>query len=119
MLASNELVFARVASKFRSLCGSLLPSMTLTLSKTKGCASEGLAIHFTRATGGAGERPGDAAADSSPYSSSSLEQLSGGQRTLVSLALLLSAAHEGAHSSVLLLDEVDAALDEHIQVREL
>ena len=45
---------------------------------------------------------------------SSLEQLSGGQRTLISLALLLATANaECSNSHLLLLDEVDAALDEH------
>ena len=43
-------------------------------------------------------------------------QRAGGQRTLVSLAVLLAAAQVESHSSVLLLDEVDAALDEHNQV---
>jgi hypothetical protein len=45
---------------------------------------------------------------------SNLEQLSGGQRTLISLALLLAIANTGcSNSQLLLLDEVDAALDEH------
>jgi hypothetical protein len=38
--------------------------------------------------------------------SESLGALSGGQRTLVALALLLAAARAGAHSSVFLMDEV-------------
>ena len=49
--------------------------------------------------------------------SSGLGQLSGGQRTLVSLALLLAAARAGSRSSLFVMDEVDAALDEHNQVK--
>jgi hypothetical protein len=48
---------------------------------------------------------------------SSLQQLSGGQRTLVSLAFLLATGRAGCSSRLLLLDEVDAALDEHNQRR--
>lgn len=40
---------------------------------------------------------------------------SGGQRTLVSVALLLAVSAAGARSRVVLMDEVDAALDEHNQ----
>lgn len=47
----------------------------------------------------------------------SLGQLSGGQRTLVSLAMLLAVARAGNSSRLFLLDEVDAALDEHNQAR--
>jgi chromosome segregation ATPase len=47
-----------------------------------------------------------------------LGQLSGGQRTLVSLAMLLAVACAGGSSTgLLLLDEVDAALDEHNTAR--
>lgn len=53
-----------------------------------------------------------------------LGSLSGGQRTLISLAALLAAARAagggggGAGGSALyILDEADAALDEHNQVR--
>lgn len=46
-----------------------------------------------------------------------LGQLSGGQQTLVSLAMLLAVARAGNSSRLFLLDEVDAALDEHNQAR--
>ena len=46
-----------------------------------------------------------------------LGQLSGGQRTLVSLAMLLAVARTGSACGLLLLDEVDAALDEVNQAR--
>lgn len=47
----------------------------------------------------------------------SLGQLSGGQQTLVSLAMLLAVARSGNGSSLFLMDEIDAALDEHNQAR--
>jgi ABC-type Mn2+/Zn2+ transport system ATPase subunit len=46
-----------------------------------------------------------------------LGQLSGGQRTLVSLAMLLAVARAGGTCGLLLLDEIDAALDEFNQAR--
>ncbi len=48
--------------------------------------------------------------------SASLGQLSGGQRSLASLALLLAVARAGRRCSLFLMDEVDAALDEANQV---
>ena len=65
----------------------------------------------------AGDNSSSAVSATAAAGLGSLEQLSGGQRSLVSLSLLLAAAQEGSHSSVLLLDEVDAALDENNQVR--
>jgi ATPase subunit of ABC transporter with duplicated ATPase domains len=62
----------------------------------------------------------DSDSDSEPDSSqwfTSLGQLSGGQQTLVSLAMLLAVARSGNGSSLFLLDEIDAALDEHNQAR--
>lgn len=46
-----------------------------------------------------------------------LAMLSGGQRTLVSMAMLLAVARAGNGSRLILLDEADAALDEHNQAR--
>lgn len=62
---------------------------------------------------------GAAAAESNGSSQwhTSLSQLSGGQQTLVSLAMLLAVARSGNGSGLFLLDEVDAALDEHNQAR--
>ena len=45
-----------------------------------------------------------------------LEELSGGQRTLLKLSLLLAVAHHRP-SLFILLDEVDAALDEANTIR--
>ena len=64
----------------------LLPSLSITLVKTKACASQGLEVNLHR-------NSMMAVKEGLPsLTSGSLEQLSGGQRTLVSLALLLSAA---------------------------
>lgn len=56
-------------------------------------------------------------ADSVPSWQANLGQLSGGQRTLVSLAMLLAVARTGSACGLLLLDEIDAALDEVNQAR--
>ena len=67
----------------------LLPSLTITLVKTHTCASQGLEVKIQRNCAMmASMQKGDL--------TGSLEQLSGGQRTLVSLALLLSAAQVGS-----------------------
>lgn len=72
----------------------------------------------------AADAAADAPADSSPTTAAAatvwhtnLGQLSGGQRTLVSLAMLLAVARTGSSCGLLLLDEVDAALDEVNQAR--
>jgi len=56
-------------------------------------------------------------ADAGPRWQTNLGQLSGGQRTLVSLAMLLAVARTGSACGLLLLDEIDAALDEVNQAR--
>ena len=150
VLQVNERVLVQVSDRFTQLCGMLIPSLHIALTKTHACASQGLAVTVKRSVvgrGGPGRDRGEDAsgwrevekeaedadmgvavneAEDNPSSAvsataaaglGSLEQLSGGQRSLVSLSLLLAAAQEGSHSSVLLLDEVDAALDENNQVR--
>lgn len=97
VLRINEEVFLSVADRFSELCLMLLPSLKINLVKTKECASQGLAVTIKHSK------------DEGRFG---LEQLSGGQRSLVSLSLLVAAAQEGSHSSALLLDEIDAALDE-------
>ena len=119
-----------VEKKFSELCGKQLPSLTLSLVRQPGpsasssSAPSGATVQFVRAkldtsseaaAGGKGGKGSGCDEGSAPQGT--LEQLSGGQRTLVSLALFLASAWAGSHSSVLLMDEVDAALDEHNQVR--
>jgi ABC-type glutathione transport system ATPase component len=68
----------------------------------------------------AADSDSDSDSESEPDSSqwfTSLGQLSGGQQTLVSLAMLLAVARSGNGSSLFLMDEIDAALDEHNQAR--
>ena len=81
----NERVFERVSKSFKELCGMLLPSLSITLSKKHACASQGIEVTVQRNAMQIMKRDSDCL-------TGSLEQLSGGQRTLVSLALLLSAA---------------------------
>jgi hypothetical protein len=70
--------------------------------------------------GGADQQGGLIAGGGGGSWQSDLSPLSGGQRTLVSLALLLAVARAAAAKDsgggLLVLDEVDAALDEHNQV---
>jgi ABC-type transport system involved in cytochrome bd biosynthesis fused ATPase/permease subunit len=70
-------------------------------------------LHPSRAdNGSAGRQQGR----QQPWQTS-LSMLSGGQRTLVSLAMLLAVSRAGNSSGLFLLDEVDAALDEHNTAR--
>ncbi len=98
-------MFLSVAERFKALCAMMMPSMICSLVKVHECASKGLVINCSM----------QGAAIQTIPTSGSLEQLSGGQRTLASLALLLATAQHGNPSSILLLDEVDAALDERNQ----
>ena len=107
VLKINEEVYLQVSDRFSELCLMLLPSLNITLAKTRESASQGLSVSVRSNLGA-----GDSTSMASLEGSFGLEQLSGGQRSLVSLALLVAAAQEGSHSSVILLDEVDAALDE-------
>ncbi|EFJ47136.1 hypothetical protein VOLCADRAFT_105201 [Volvox carteri f. nagariensis] len=131
VLAANTAVFNAVRRRFVSLCGRLLPSLDLDLTAPYGCASRGVVVRFRRHN-----RPdrdpdgGDADGTEADGGSrggwtEELGQLSGGQRTLVSVALLLGLAlalsggggggNSDGGGGLFLLDEVDAALDEHNQ----
>ncbi|GLC34254.1 hypothetical protein PLESTF_000823600 [Pleodorina starrii] len=123
VLAANTAVFHAVRRRFAALCARLLPSLDLDLTAPDGCASRGVAVRFRRRQrdrgGGGGD---DGAAGGGGGWSEELGQLSGGQRTLVSVALLLGLAlalggggGRGGGGGLFLLDEVDAALDEHNQ----
>ncbi|GIL84936.1 hypothetical protein Vretifemale_13526 [Volvox reticuliferus] len=130
VLAANTAVFNAVRRRFVVLCGRLLPTLDLDLTAPYGCASRGVAVRFRR-RGGSGGRGSDAGDGGDGHDgrgdgswSDELGQLSGGQRTLVSVALLLGLALAlggggggggGDGGGLFLLDEVDAALDEHNQ----
>ncbi|GBF98926.1 hypothetical protein Rsub_11718 [Raphidocelis subcapitata] len=112
VVLANESAADDVASGFASMAASLLPSLELSLARVGAAAHEGLQIRY---------RPARSAPDA-PWQTE-LGGLSGGQRTLVSLAALLAAARAagaaggGGGAALLLLDEVDGALDEQNQRR--
>jgi len=114
--AAHDAVADDVAAGFRSMAGSLLPSVEFDLVRVGRQAHEGLRITFRQAAGTGASRHNSRGEE--PWRSD-LAALSGGQRTLVSLALLLSTARAsgGGGSGLYILDEADAALDEHNQVR--
>ncbi|WIA31126.1 hypothetical protein OEZ86_001147 [Tetradesmus obliquus] len=117
--AANDAVLEDIAAGFSELCGSLLPSLQLQLARTGQQAHEGLQFRFRRLEDAGSGSAAAAAADEGRDSQwiTSLGQLSGGQQTLVSLAMLLAVARSGNGSSLFLMDEIDAALDEHNQAR--
>eukprot|EP00887_Chlorella_sp_A99_P003385 scaffold7.g3385.t1 len=121
VLAANEAVFRRIAATFRSLIAGVLPAYDVRLAKTGEAVHEGVQFQFrgrgadAAGGGGSGDAGGDEAGARSGAWRAGLDALSGGQRTMVSLALVVAAAMAGGCSEVLLLDEVDAALDESNQ----
>ncbi|MEW5314115.1 MAG: hypothetical protein WDW38_005635 [Sanguina aurantia] len=110
VLENNQEVFGRVAAAFAVSTADLLPGLKFRLRCVGASADDGVLIMFCRPPQGQLEN-----CCKLMHSSGAAAWSSCGQRTLVSLALLLEAAHAGAHSSVFLLDEVDAALDESNQ----
>jgi chromosome segregation ATPase len=90
----NAAVFAALSAAFADLTSSLLPGLAFRLLAVEtGEPERGVALQFRRLPDGEW--------------AAALEQLSGGQRALLSLALLLAAARSsGGRSSVVLLDEV-------------
>ncbi|KAI3435034.1 hypothetical protein D9Q98_003086 [Chlorella vulgaris] len=118
VLAVNETVFCRIAATFQSLTAAALPSLRLRLCKVGKEVHEGVRLQFAHhskeAAGGGGHTSGDGGSGDCVWRTG-LDALSGGQRTLVSLALIVAAAPAGATSSLLLMDEVDGQLDESNQ----
>ncbi|KAG7673011.1 hypothetical protein Ndes2437B_g01117 [Nannochloris sp. 'desiccata'] len=108
----NESVFDTVAAFFRDLTAQLLPGIELRVTRVKdddqGAATHRNGAQFSYRRQNGGTQKGNWV--------TGLEALSGGQKTLISLAYLVSAKTVGGptlsfSSSVLLADEVDAALD--------
>ncbi|KAK9851659.1 hypothetical protein WJX84_005821 [Apatococcus fuscideae] len=97
VLHANQDTFARIQTEFKAITHGLLPGLELTLEQVGEAVHQGVVFSFSR--NGQEWQQG-------------LTQLSGGQRSIVSLALIISAASAGTGTRVLLLDEVDAALDE-------
>lgn len=80
---ANELAFEAIQTHFRALLRGLLPAHAVDLVKTGAMAADGVQFCLTSHAAPADsehERPAQMA----------LEQLSGGERTLVALALMLA-----------------------------
>ena len=97
----NECIFDTVAAFFHQLIGQVLPGLEIEVARVKGSVHiDGTVFKY--------RRQGEVAWVQG------LDALSGGQRTLVSLAFIVASRVVGggtSSSSVLLADEVDAALD--------
>ncbi|KAL3152957.1 hypothetical protein ABBQ38_011987 [Trebouxia sp. C0009 RCD-2024] len=106
VVQADEAVFDAVQAKFSMLTANLLPKLELKIERVAQEVHEGLRF---------AHRPSAAASKGQGQWLPDLSRLSGGERTLVSLALILAAATAGAKSSLFLMDEVDAALDENNQ----
>lgn len=104
-LRLNGHVFARLAAAFTAALATALPEFEFRAEATDGGAAERVRVEFRKAGDAAGRW------------SEALVQLSGGQRSLVSLAYVLAATSAGVAPSLMLVDEVDAALDEANQAR--
>ena len=111
-LSQNNETFSTIATSFEELSSLFLPNFLFKLEKIHtDDASRGLTIKCTRKNTPNVESVGGQGIG--------MEILSGGQRSMVAMALLLSASGQGCEggcsSSILLLDEVDAALDQSNQ----
>eukprot|EP00803_Ostreobium_quekettii_P011236 evm.model.scf_739.5 EVM.evm.TU.scf_739.5 scf_739:54932-57829(-) len=103
IMETNERTFRCVAIEFRRLSSKLLPHLELDLHMQSEDLMDGVVMSFRKADAACGDSEGVAW-------SSNLKQLSGGQRTLLSLALLMAAAQAGGRCSLFLMDEVSIAL---------
>ncbi|KAL0033641.1 hypothetical protein WJX79_009327 [Trebouxia sp. C0005] len=103
VVQTDEAVFEAVQDKFVALTANLLPKLELRTERVAQKVHQGLQFMYRSNS----DKMGGWHCD--------LSRLSGGERTLVSLALILAAATAGAKSSLFLMDEVDAALDESNQ----
>ena len=111
VVSINEAVFKHAAVFFRSAMSAALPSFDFQLESVGGSAVDGVRIKFCKAVDGS-----DGGSCDSRWSYN-LGELSGGQRSLCSLAYLLGSSTAGIPPSVMLVDEVDAALDDANQTR--
>lgn len=105
---ANEVVFQKVRHAFSEACDYLLPNKSVNIIKVGKHVEGGVKFTFSNRSQGSTNIPTEW--------KTNLEELSGGQRTLLSLAFLLTVAISG-QSPLYLLDEVDAALDEENQNR--
>ena len=119
-LQLNEQVFERAAEAFSASMAGALPDFRFRMARAGKTAADGVSIHFRKlgqAQTDGSEPSADAASPTAQAWSANLAELSGGQRSLCSLAFLLAASGAGIAPALLLVDEVDAALDDVNQTR--
>ena len=117
-LRLNERVLARAAAAFRATMATALPDFTFVAEAAATGAADGVHVRYRKANASAAASiSASTAAPVAADWSSNLTQLSGGQRSLVSLAFVLAATNAGVAPSLMLVDEVDAALDDVNQTR--
>ncbi|KAK9789058.1 hypothetical protein WJX73_008771 [Symbiochloris irregularis] len=112
VLAANEAAFQIVKQHLESLAW-LLPGHKISLAKRGKHVSDGVEFTFVRSCNSA-DLESRQAAGGEPWSMDT-GQLSGGQRTMLSLIFLIAASKAGGQTAIWLLDEADAALDESNQ----
>ncbi len=93
---ANERAFEAIRSEFQALLRGLLPAHGLDLVRAGRTAAEGVQFCLTR--GGAAAAPGAGLEPPGPVQTA-LGRLSGGERTLVALALMLAVRLPGASVS--------------------
>ncbi|KAH9311267.1 hypothetical protein KI387_026302, partial [Taxus chinensis] len=103
---ANEAAYQEIRQSFVDCCEMFFPTKGIDLIKSGQLVEDGIKISFCNNKEGS-------KGDSHGWKSN-LEELSGGQRTVLSLAFILMVA-KCSRSSVYLMDEVDAALDEQNQ----
>lgn len=103
---ANETTYKEIRHSFVDCCKVFLPTKRVDLIKTGQFVEDGIKFSFSN------NKEGSECV--SEEWKSNLEELSGGQKTVLSLAFILMVA-KCSQSSVYLMDEVDAALDEQNQ----
>jgi len=103
---ANETTYKEIRQSFVDCCKVFLPTKRVDLIKIGQFVEDGIKFSFSNSKAGS--------EGVFEEWKSNLEELSGGQRTVLSLAFILMVA-KCSRSSVYLMDEIDAALDEQNQ----
>ncbi|KAJ7530212.1 hypothetical protein O6H91_15G085300 [Diphasiastrum complanatum] len=106
---ANEATFDAIRHSFKESCKMLLPNMSVDLIKIGKLVEHGVKMSFRNHS----SKSSDA---NDHHWKQNLEELSGGQRTMMCLAFILMVA-KSQQASLYIMDEVDAALDEQNQTR--
>lgn len=120
VVATNEIAFSAVRRHFRAMVQELVAAVDIDVIKLGDKVHEGLRLTCHGRTPANGSDPstarqnGGSGDEEDGRWEGSMDQLSGGQRSMASLAFLIAAARVGGANRrrLFLLDEVDAALDE-------